>query len=118
MNIDELPLFRDLDPQTSKDAGALVAPRRGSQAHRLLMTFNEHRVAGLTDEQAAARTTLKTGQTMIEARVCWWKRCSDLRALGFIEATGERRQGSLGADQMVSRITVEGFEALKSEALK
>lgn len=117
MQIDDLPLFRVDDPQTSKDAGAQVAPRRGSQAFRLLETFASHKINGLTDEQAAARTALKTGQTMLDARVCWWKRCSDLRALGFIEPTGERRTGSLGSDQMVSRITADGLDALKGESL-
>jgi hypothetical protein len=59
--------------------------------------------ADLTDEQAVELTGLFGG----------WKRCSDLRRLGFIKDTGDRRTTQAGAKAMVCAITPAGIEALK-----
>jgi len=49
MLFDDLPLFRDCDPITSKKGGKAVAPRRASQA-MLLLSYYQYNA--MTDEQA------------------------------------------------------------------
>jgi hypothetical protein len=110
---EDLPLFRTVDPETSQKAAADVTMRRGSQAFALLETYNRYRIHGLSDEQAGERTEWK-GMNMYVLRVCYWKRCSDLRAKGFIEPTGETAVGYAGSEQMICRITAEGMEALRA----
>ena len=110
---DDLPLFRTLDPETSQKAAADVTMRRGSQAFALLETYSRYRIHGLSDEQAGERTEWK-GMNMYVLRVCYWKRCSDLRAKGFIEPTGETAISHAGSEQMVCRITGTGMEALRA----
>lgn len=102
-NFDDLPLFRNTDPQGSVNGAKHVKPRRASQAMRLLAVYKDHHVYGLTDEMAAQLAQLPHG----------WKRCSDLRRLGYIAATGEQVPTSSGVLAMVCRITPEGLEALK-----
>lgn len=100
----DLPLFRASDPVTSQQGAAHIRPKIGSQMHRLLIQYSAHRIAGLTDEQACTAAGVTTGG---------WKRCSDLRRLGLIEATGETRTASSGVEQRVCRITADGWEAIK-----
>ena len=95
ITFDDLPLFRATDPDTSRNA----VPRRGSQAMTILALFE---YSDLTDEQAVEITGLVGG----------WKRCSDLRRLGYITDTGERRKTLGGCQAMVCRITPAGIEAL------
>ena len=97
ITFDDLPLFRATDPDTSRQG----APRRGSQAMTILALYDN--IGGLTDEQAVEISGLTGG----------WKRCSDLRRLGFISDTGERRKTLGGCQAMVCRITVAGLDALK-----
>ena len=111
MNFDDLPLFRNTDPDTSKHGGSDVAMRRNSQAFALLGAYNSWRIGGLSDEQAGKQTLWK-GSNMFDLRLCYWKRCSDLRAKGLIEPTGETRTSQAGSEQMVCRITAQGVEAL------
>jgi hypothetical protein len=59
-------------------------------------------LGGLTDEQAVEISGLTGG----------WKRCSDLRRLGLITDTGDRRPTIGGAKAMVCAITPAGIEAL------
>lgn len=100
---DELPLFRNTDPITSAQAAADVKPRRMSQAMRLLAEYRYR--DGLTDEEAGLFAGLiKTG---------YWKRCSELRAQGFLFNTGTTRMGSQGSLMMVCGITPEGIELLE-----
>ena len=96
LTFDDLPLFRATDPDTSRNA----VPRRGSQAMTILALYDN--IGGLTDEQAVEISGLVGG----------WKRCSDLRRLGFITDTGERRKTLGGCQAMVCRITPAGIEAL------
>lgn len=103
---DDLPLFRNTDPEGSVNGAKHIKPRRGSQAMRLLAIYKEHPVYGLTDETAAQLANLPHG----------WKRCSDLRRLGYIAATGEHMPTSSGVMAMVCRITTEGLEALNETA--
>ncbi len=95
ITFDDLPLFRATDPDTSRNA----VPRRGSQAMTILRLFE---YSDLTDEQAVELTGLVGG----------WKRCSDLRRLGFIKDTGDRQITQGGCQAMVCAITPAGIEAL------
>ena len=96
LTFDDLPLFRATDPITSRNA----VPRRGSQAMTILALYDN--IGGLTDEQAVEISGLVGG----------WKRCSDLRRLGFITDTGDRRKTLGGCQAMVCAITPAGIEAL------
>ena len=101
---DDLPLFRNTDPEGSVNGAKHITPKRGSQAMRLLAVYKELDYAeGLTDEMAAQAANLLHG----------WKRCSDLRKLGYVAATGEQVPTSSGVLAMVCRITPAGLEALK-----
>lgn len=89
-----LPLFalaRTSDPITSRKAGLSVDPR--GQLAALSRAYEAAGVRGMTDEEAATATGIAAA----------WKRCSDLRRLGYIVATGETRRGSSGRDGIVCR---------------
>ena len=70
---------------------------------RILGVYLAHTVYGLTDEEAAQLAVVHHG----------WKRCADLRRLGFIEPTGDTRPTVAGVQAMVCRITAAGLEALR-----
>jgi hypothetical protein len=95
ITFDDLPLFRASDPDTSRQS----VPRRGSQAMSILSLYLK---GDLTDDQVVE----------VSGFVGGWKRCSDLRSLGFIIDTGERRKVSSGKLGMVCAITPTGIEAL------
>jgi len=103
----DLPLFRSTDPATSRKAAEQVAPRRGSQMARLLTQYGSA-VLGLTDDQAGQRVAENSG--VIPG---YWKRCADLRRLGYIIDTGTTRVTNSGSMGMVCAITAKGQEALK-----
>jgi hypothetical protein len=103
----DLPLFRSTDPATSRKAAEQLAPRRGSQMARLLTHYGQA-VLGLTDDQAGQRVAENTG--VIPG---YWKRCADLRRLGYIIDTGTVRETNSGSLGMVCAITAKGQEALK-----
>jgi hypothetical protein len=84
-----IPLARSSDPPTSRRAADSLDPR--SLLHRLARVYEAAGAAGLTDEEAAAQAGIPTA----------WKRCSDLRRLGYIKTNGATRVGSSGRDQMV-----------------
>ena len=96
ITFDDLPLFRATDPDTSRNA----VPRRGSQAMTILALYDN--IGGLTDEQAVEISGLVGG----------WKRCSDLRRLGYIVDIGDRRKTISGCEAMVCEITLKGSMAL------
>lgn len=102
---DDLPLFREADPDTSASGAKAVKYRRGSQAMKLLAMYE---YADLTDEQAGVLSGLAS-----DARCGFWKRCSDLRRLELISDSGERRMTLSGTPAMVCFITPAGREALK-----
>ena len=97
------PLHREPDRPTSVQGAKDVKHRRTSQAMLLLTEYRNH---DLTDEEAGARSGL------IRRSRCYWKRCSDLRAAGYIVPTGATRIGSSGSAQMICAITPEGLKAL------
>ena len=102
---EDLPLFRNTDPETSVKGAQDVKPRRGSQAMLLLAEY-AHR-DGLTDEEAGLFSGL-----LSRPKCCYWKRCSELRAKGLIIPTGETRLSSAGSAMQVCAITAEGHWAL------
>jgi hypothetical protein len=99
---DDLPLFRNTDPEGSVNGAKHIKLKRTSQAMRLLAVYNEHPIYGLLDEEAANHAKIAGG----------WKRCADLRRLGYIKPTGEMAATLSGVKAMVCRITSEGMEAL------
>lgn len=100
---DDLPLFRNTDPQGSVNGAKHITPKRGSQAMRLLAIYAQNPIMGLTDEEASSQTGILHG----------WKRCADLRRMGLIEPTGTMRPTVAQVNAMVCRITQQGLEALK-----
>lgn len=102
-NFDDLPLFRNTDPEGSVNGAKHITPKRGSQAYSLLIAYMGSPVYGLTDEEACTIRGIHHG----------WKRCADLRRLGLIEPTGDYRPTMAGVNAMVCRITDAGWEAVK-----
>ena len=100
---DDLPLFRNTDPEGSVNGAKHIRLRQSSQAYSLLIAYMGSPVYGLTDEQACTIRGIHHG----------WKRCADLRRLGLIEPTGDMRETTSGVNAMVCRITQAGLEALK-----
>ena len=101
----DLPLFRLSDPVTSREGAKAVKPRRTSQAMLLLA---EYQHMPLTDEEAGMASGLA-----YKTKCCYWKRCSELRAQGFITDTNTTRPSSAGCSMMVCEITAAGREALR-----
>jgi hypothetical protein len=102
---DDLPLFRKEDPITSVLGAGEVKPRRRSQAMLLLA---EYLHGGMTDEEAGMASGLA-----LKPKCCYWKRCSELRAMGLIIPTGETRLSTAGSAMQVCEITEEGEKALR-----
>jgi len=100
-NYEDLPLFRATDPDTSKAGAESIQKALGSRLRALLAVYWSKYPGGLTDEQAADLAQLFTGG---------WKRCADLRRLGLISDTGERRPLSSGRMGMVCKITRAGVD--------
>lgn len=106
--LEDLPLFRALDPDTSVDGAKDVKLRRGSQCAVLLEEYFTHR-QGLTDEEAGIKSGLAS------KRSCYWKRCSDLRRMGYIIDTGVRREQSTGSKGMVCVLSQKGLDWFRNE---
>lgn len=121
---EQLDLFtaaRRTDPATSQ-ANRDAFRKKASQRDVILRTYYDERRkwddsfetwtntdGGLTDEECGMKTPWKES-TMYVERVCYWKRCSELRKLGFIEPTGWTRKSFAGQEQQVCEITVEGID--------
>jgi hypothetical protein len=103
----DLPLFRDADPDTSRQGAKDVKPRQGSQAMQLRNAYANARI-GLTDEEAGQRSGLA------DKGAGYWKRCSDLRRLGLIEDSHTTRTGSSGSEMRVCTITAKGLETYRA----
>lgn len=108
MKLDDLPLFRVSDPDTSAQGAKDVKPRQGSQMWLLLEQYGKHRF-GLTDEEAGVFSGLA------DKGAGYWKRCADLRRLGFIVDCNVRREGKSGSKMMVCVLTAEGLNLLKGD---
>ncbi|NCA19752.1 MAG: hypothetical protein EBS86_01280 [Crocinitomicaceae bacterium] len=105
--------YRNSDPATSKRAYLNTKITHGSHRHLLLSEYyktsleQEFPTRGLTDEEAGERSAL------IKKTKCPWKRCSELRKLGYIVPNGQERKSSTNQYQMVCIITMEGIRALE-----
>lgn len=97
----DVPHARRHDPATSRRADVQSQPRRTSQAMQILAAYAAH--GALIDEAAVAHAGVTGG----------WKRCSDLRRLGYIAPTGAELPTSMGAAAQVCAITQEGRRALE-----
>lgn len=105
--LDEIPVARTNDPDTSHAAAARI-PRRGSSARLLLYVFS---LGSFTADEAADALDGVEGYKAYKAGT--WKRISDLKNLGWIEDTGERRPGRVGRLQAVLTITPAGREEVR-----
>lgn len=103
-----IPLFRNSDPSTSKKAGKAVAQRSPSQREILLRAYSRGLI-GYTDEEAGVVTGL-----IHKPRCCYWKRCSELRAMGYINPTGDYAKSTAGEFQMICCITEAGERYLRT----
>lgn len=98
---------RKTDPDTSHMAAGINRCRRNELMRELLYAFVSGGNSGFTDEQAYHRMAHVDGGDR-----SWWKRCSDLRQLGFILPTGEKRKTVTGAYARVCSITKDGRAAV------
>jgi hypothetical protein len=94
---------------TEKIGAADVAKRAPTQRDRILQSYADEHM-GLTDDQAAGKAGLLTA--------CYWKRCGELRALGYIAPEHEdgkpiTRMGGSGSARIVCWITDEGTARLE-----
>lgn len=92
------PVARNTDPVTSHDA--TPAPTSRTTMMRQLLT--QFRTGGVTAEQAADAA----GYTSADGA---WKRVSDLRNAGYIEATDRTHKARSGREQTVWEITQTGW---------
>jgi hypothetical protein len=83
---------------TSAEGAVNVSNRAPSQRMALLEAFLAH-PEGLTDEEAATEAGL--------LKACYWKRCGELRRLGYITHTDRHRRGAAGVSRRVSTINEE-----------
>lgn len=103
-NVIELPLtFRAKDPNTSRQAPD--KPKRVAMLYQLLEVYCLNDV---TDEEAVE---LLVGHTPTFADESKRRRCSDLRALGWIAPTGDTRPNQSGRQRIVCAITNSGRDA-------
>ena len=103
-NLIQLPLtYRSTDKPTSKQAPN--ATKRLTAMYRLLEVYTLHDV---TDEEAVE---VMLGHPATLADEGKRRRCSDLRALGWIEPTGDTRTNASGRQRIVCQITDAGRDA-------
>jgi hypothetical protein len=98
--------YRHKNPVTSRQGDKDNRLRRSSQQFRCLQIYGRYPNIGCTNEEVGFLSGLD------ESNACYWKRCSELRALGFIEDTGKYELARSGSRQMVCRITELGISAL------
>lgn len=97
---------RTTDPRTSHRAEAAITLKAGTQRFLLLEQFGRWPDDGLTDEQAMEKANGVSPSSE------YAKRCSELRAAGWIRDSGRDRKGNSGLDRIVSEITELGKAAL------
>jgi len=110
MGYDDLPLFRAQDTPTSRAGAQHVRLRLHSQQALLLAVYAlPDAIDGITDEEAGQRSGLAA-----QPRCCYWKRCSELRAMGFIVPTGDFAKSTAGELQRICKITAKGDAYIRS----
>lgn len=104
---------RSTDPATAHEASRLVKARSGTARIRLLEAFRNGADVeyGLTDEEAA----LLAGISLTSE---YATRCSELRAMGVIEFTGNVRRSRSGMDRATSILTDLGQSVLLARAIR
>ena len=96
---------RATDPGTSHAAAKKPNRRRG---HKIdLLNVYARQAEPITDREAFEASQLPP-------RACWWKRCSELRQLGYITARGTRIDPETDTPVSVCRITLDGLRVLKA----
>ena len=105
--LEDLPLFRSSDPETSRQ----INPIRVGTHRAILLEQYFHATLGLTDEEAGARATLAGHEIK-----GYWKRCSDLRTIGLIQDLGLSRRLSSGSQGIVCAITQQGMDMVRGWA--
>lgn len=96
------------DGATSGSGAKAITVRAGSQRAKLLAVYFTHSV---TDEEAGEQSGLSQ-----LPKCCYWKRCSELRQAGYIQATGRTRVSSAGVEQQICSITLDGLRVLSALA--
>lgn len=84
------------DQMTSREAAEKIARSINDRQRKVLDAYRAAGRSGLTPDEAAA----KVGRDILAVR----PRVTELRALGLIEKTGERRTNVSGLGAAVSRI--------------
>jgi hypothetical protein len=103
-NVIELPLtYRANDPKTSQQAPGKA--KRMTAMYRLLEVYCTNDV---TDEEAVEMMLGRPATLADEGKR---RRCSDLRALGWIAPTGDTRPNASGRQRIVCQITDAGRDA-------
>jgi hypothetical protein len=94
------------DYDSSKEGAKAVKRWAAGHKNRLLIQFDVN-PDGLNDEEAAEKAGL------LDA--CYWKRCGELRKLGFIEYPEDEpmRKGRKRISRMISTITPSGHQAVR-----
>ncbi len=88
---------------TSQEAAAFIAPHVTGMRRKVLEAYAD---AG---EATALEMVERTGM----GRWSLQPRVSELRRMGMLESTGQRRRNPSGQSAAVQRITQRGMEALK-----
>jgi len=95
---------RNPDHESSVDGARAAGGTSKRFRDQLLLEYSYVPGTGWTDQEAGRAAGLLD--------TCYWKRTGELRALGLIEWTGERRKAPTGVARKVSRITEAGQEYL------
>lgn len=103
-----VPASRNSDPATSHKAERRHRMTWNSQQFRILTAFDKY--GPLCDEEAGELTGLA------QNRACYWKRCSELRQLGYIMPIGTC-ESTTGNEVTLSEITSAGRQALADVAV-
>ena len=101
--LSDLPLFRSTDPDTSREAAAVVAPRIGKIQHLVLRVYAER---GPMSARAIERLPDLEGYGFSTLR----KRVSELTQSGHLERCGTDHSGR--APITIWRISLTGRSAL------
>lgn len=104
-------------PATSRKAAAALSMRAGSLRVRALQVYGQMRrsmmLGDIPMELQGAITDEEVGDALGHTRI--WPRCSELRAMGLIEPTGEQRVVErTGQAAECCRITAAGLEVLRN----
>jgi hypothetical protein len=103
-NVIELPLtYRAKDPATSQQA-----PTKTKRMTAMYQLLEVYCLNDVTDEEAVEMLIGRPATLADEGKR---RRCSDLRALGWIAPTGDTRPNASGRQRIVCAITDAGRDA-------